>query len=87
MRTRFLLALPIAIGLSAPAFAFQCPVDIGKIDAALAANAGLDPNLRNTVKTLRDTGERLHNAGKHKDSVQTLDGAKQILRQSGITID
>ncbi len=87
MRALLLLALPIAIGLTAPAFGFQCPVDIGKIDSALAANAGLDPNLRNTVKTLRATGERLHNAGKHKDSVQTLDGAKQILRQSGVKID
>ncbi len=87
MRAHLLLALPIVIGMSAPAFGNQCPVDIGKIDAALAANAGLDPNLRNTIKTLRDTGERLHNAGKHKDSVQTLDGAKQILRQSGVKID
>ncbi len=87
MRARFLLALPIAIGLTAPAYGFQCPVDIGKISAVLTANAGLDPNLRNTVKTLRDTGERLHNAGKHKDSVQTLDGAKQILRQIGLKID
>ncbi len=87
MRARLLLALPIVIGLTAPAFGNQCPVDIGKIDAALAANAALDPNLRNTIKTLRDTGQRLHNAGRHKEAVQTLDGAKQILRQTGVEID
>ncbi len=87
MRARLLLALPIAIGLTAPAFGFQCPVDIGKIDAALAANAGLDPNLRSTIMTLRDTGQRLHKAGKHKEAVQTLGGAKQILGQLGVKID
>ncbi len=87
MRARLLLALPIAIGLTAPAFGFQCPVDIGKISAVLAAKSGLDPKLRKTVKTLRDTGARLHKAGKHKEAVQTLNGAKQILRKTGVKID
>jgi len=70
-----------------PAMAFQCPTDIAKIDAALAANQSLDPNIRNVVQTLRDTGDRLHKAGKHQDSVRTLAGAKQMLTKLGVKVD
>ena len=84
---RYLSAAILAMILSTPALAFQCPTDIAKIDAALAANPGMDPNIRNAIKTLRDTGERLHNSKKHADSVKTLDGAKQMLTQFGIKVE
>lgn len=84
---RAMAVAAILIATAAPALAFQCPSDIAKIDAALAANPGLETNTRNTVKTLRDTGERLHNAGRHQDAVKTLAGAKQILTQLGINLD
>ena len=58
-----------------------------KIDAALAANRALDPNIRNVIQTRRDTGERLQNAGRHQDSVRTLAGAKQMLTKLGVKVD
>ncbi len=84
---RYLSAAILALALSTPAMASQCPTDIAKIDAALAANPGLDPSIRNAIKTLRDTGQRLHNSGKHADSVKTLDGAKQMLARLGVKVE
>ncbi len=84
---RFFLAGCLALAMMMPAMAFQCPADIAKIDAALAANQSLDPNIRNVIQTLRDTGGRLHRAGKHQDSVRTLAGAKQMLTKLGVKVD
>ena len=87
MMLRFCLAGYMVLAVMMPAMAFQCPTDIAKIDAALAANQSLDPNIRNVIQTLRDTGERLHKAGKHQDSVRTLAGAKQMLTKLGVKVD
>lgn len=75
-------ALAAAFLLAAtPAMAFQCPTDINKIDEALASDAGemLSATDRATVKQLRDEGERLHKAGDHQASVDTLAEAKEVL--------
>jgi len=69
------LALTFSIG----AFAAQCPLDMRKIDAALAQNQSLSASDMARVKQLRAEGEAQHNAGKHGESVQTLGEAKQIL--------
>ena len=84
---RLCLAGCLVLAITMPAMAFQCPTNIAKIDAALAANQSLDPNIRNVVQTLRDTGDRLHKAGKHQDSVRTLAGAKQMLTKLGVKVD
>ena len=73
-----LLASGVLFGLSAPAIAFQCPSDIGKIDQALEG-ADLSDEQKQEVTALRDEGERLHNEGSHQEAVDTLAQAKAIL--------
>ncbi len=84
---RCLFAAVLALALSTPAMATQCPSDIAKIDAVLAAGRGLDPHMANAVKTLRDMGQRLHDAGRHADSVKALAGAKEMLVKMGIKVE
>ncbi len=72
--------LAVAILLvSTSAFASQCPVDMKKIDAALAGNPSLSASQMASVKDLRASGEANHKAGKHKESVDDLAKAKKIL--------
>ena len=52
---------------------------IQEIDAALESNAGLTSEQVAEVKALRDQGEAEHEAGKHAESVETLQKAKDIL--------
>jgi len=73
------LALAAALAFAASsAFAFHCPADMRKIDAALP-KAKLSAAQMSEVKKLRAEGEKLHKAGKHQDSVDTLAKAMQIL--------
>jgi len=72
------LALGIALA-SSSAFAFHCPADMKKIDAALAKNPKLSSAQMADVKKYRSEGESLHKAGKHQDSVDTLAKAMKIL--------
>ena len=72
--------LAVAILLvSTSAFASQCPVDMKKIDAALAGSSSLSASQMASVKELRASGEANHKAGKHKESVDDLAKAKKIL--------
>ncbi len=61
------------------AFAFHCPADMKKIDAALAKNPKLSQTQMSEVKKLRADGEAQHKAGKHQASVDTLAKAMKIL--------
>jgi len=75
------IALGIALlAFSAGALAFHCPADMKKIDAALAANPKLTQAQMDEVKKLRAEGEALHKAGKHQQSVDTLEKAMKILK-------
>ncbi|MFZ2124915.1 MAG: hypothetical protein WA012_15480 [Rhodoferax sp.] len=65
--------------ISTSALAFHCPADMKKIDATLAANPKTRPEQLSEVKKLRAEGETLHKAGKHQESVDTLDKAMKIL--------
>ena len=76
MKLAVLAALAFA---SSAAFAFHCPADMKKIDAALAKNPKLSAQQMNDVKKFRADGEALHKAGKHQDSVDTLAKAMKIL--------
>lgn len=75
-----LIAGLIAMALSGAALAFHCPVEMKKIDAALAKDPQLSGEQMAEVKKLRAEGESLHNAGKHQESLDTLDKAKKILK-------
>ncbi len=69
-------ALAMAAG---SAFAFHCPADMKKIDAALANNPSISADQLAEVKKLRAEGEAQHKAGKHQESVDTLGKAMKIL--------
>lgn len=75
---RLLVAL-FALSLSAGAFAFGCPNEMKKIDEALEANPELSEEQLAEVRELRAEGEKLHNEGKHQESMDTLAKAKEIL--------
>ena len=61
------------------ALAMHCPKDMKEIDDALAKNPKLTQAQMDDVKKYRAEGEDLHKAGKHKESVEALDKAKNIL--------
>jgi len=65
--------------VSSAAMAFHCPLDMKKIDEALAKNPALTSAQMSEVKKLRADGEASHKAGKHQESVDTLAKAMKIL--------
>lgn len=76
---RILLAVVAVLSIVAPAFAFHCPADMAKIDAALAENPSLSADQLAEVKRLRAEGEEAHAAGNHQESVDKLAQAMDIL--------
>ncbi len=64
--------------LATPAFAFQCPKDMKKVDAALDKTKVTGPNLAKAI-SLRAKGGKLHKSGKHKESIAALAGALKAL--------
>lgn len=78
MRQTFLAAV-MAAAFVAPALAFQCPMDMQKIDAALAENPSLSAEQLEEVQRLRAEGEAAHAAGDHQEAVDALADAKAIL--------
>ena len=79
MTMRKLAVLLGALFMSTSALAFHCPADMKKIDEALAKNPTLTVEQMAEVKNLRAEGEALHKAGKHQESVDTLNKAMKIL--------
>lgn len=73
------LALSATTLSATPAFARQCPMDMKKIDAALAQNPSVDADKLAQVRQLRAEGEALHEAGNHPASEAKLAEAKTIL--------
>jgi len=73
------VAAVIAMGWFGAAFASSCPTDMKEIDEALAKGTKLSPANLEKVKKFRAEGEKLHKAGKHKESIDTLEKAKVIL--------
>lgn len=78
MKLRHLVAAAL-LGIAGGAFAMHCPMDMKKIDEALAKQPNLNAQQLAEVKKLRAEGEKLHNAGKHQESVDTLAKAMKIL--------
>lgn len=69
----------LSLLLAAPALAGSCPVMVKDIDAALAAGPNISAAQVAEAKALRDKGEAQHQAGQHKESVESLKMAKAIL--------
>ena len=65
--------------LATSAYAFHCPMEMKKIDEALAKNPKLEASQMAEVKKYRAEGEALHKAGKHQESLDTLAKAEKIL--------
>jgi len=76
--TRTILATALLVA-STTTFAFHCPVDMKKIDAALAKQPSLSAADLAEVKKYRAEGEALHKAGKHQQSVDSLAKAMKML--------
>lgn len=75
-----LITAGVLLGLIAsPAFATSCPRHMAEIDAALAKTPSASAETLAEVKKLRAEGERLHEAGKHGESIKTLTRAKALL--------
>jgi hypothetical protein len=79
MKIRYAALFSALMLASASAFAFHCPADMKKIDAAMANNPKLSAQQLGEVKKYRADGETLHKAGKHQESVDTLAKAMKIL--------
>jgi hypothetical protein len=75
---RHLAVTVILAAFASLAWANNCPNEVKAIDAALP-KAKLDAKQQAEVKKLRDEGESLHKAGKHSESMASLNKAKGIL--------
>jgi hypothetical protein len=79
MKIRSLVIAASLALASGAAFANHCPKDMAEIDAALAKKPNLSGAQMDEEKKLRADGEAQHKAGKHKESVESLDKAMKIL--------
>ena len=79
MKRIAVLAAVLATVWATPAFATSCPTDMKEIDEALAKGTKLSASNLDKVKKFRAEGEKLHKAGKHKQSIDTLEKAKVLL--------
>jgi hypothetical protein len=76
---KLLAAFALTVAMSGSAFANHCPVMMKAIDEALAKNPPLTAEQAAEVKEYRDQGEKLHNEGKHAESMEALAKAEKIL--------
>jgi len=79
MKIRFAALFGALMLASASAFAFHCPAEMKKIDAAMAKHPKLSSKQLSDVKKFRAEGETLHKAGKHQESLDALAKAEKIL--------
>ena len=79
MRIRSIALFNATLFAAGTAFGFHCPQDMKKIDDALAQNPKLTMAQLDEVKKYRAEGEALHKAGKHQESIDTLEKAEKIL--------
>lgn len=72
---------PLLVLMLAPmmAWAHGCPLEMYKIDQALAKAVALDPATEKKVRALRAEGEKLHRQDKHGESMLVLGSAKKLL--------
>ena len=73
------LLLIAGVALAGAAWAHNCPNEVKAIDAKLATKPTLSKEQMEKVTKLRNSGEELHKAGKHTESMKDLTEAKKIL--------
>lgn len=78
MKFRTLIAV-VMFAIAGSAFAMHCPMDMKKIDEALAKKPNIPEAQMSEVKKWRAEGEALHKAGKHAESVDVLGKAMKTL--------
>ncbi len=80
MSKRLFLAAALATVIATPVLAGHCPVsaDVKAIDHALS-KMSLPAAQMTEVKALRDEGDALHKAGKHKESTNVLAKAMRMI--------
>ena len=79
MKLRILVTTAVLTLAAGNAFAFHCPKEMKKIDAALAAKPNITVAQMSEVKRLRAEGETLHKAAKHQEALDALGKAEKIL--------
>ncbi len=80
MIKRLVLASAMVAGLALPALAGTCPLMSNDVTEAIAKSS-LPAAKKAEIKKLRDRGDALHKAGKHKESVTTFEKAWALLKQ------
>jgi hypothetical protein len=78
MKLRTLIAAAL-FAMAGSAFANHCPLDMKKIDEALAKKPNISEAQMSEVKKWRAEGEAFHKAGKHAESVEVLGKAMKVL--------
>jgi hypothetical protein len=79
MKLRHFVVMLCLLIFSSSAFAYRCSIDMRKIDEALSKNPAITEAQEAEVRKLRAEGEALHKKGKHKESVEALHKALEIL--------
>lgn len=79
MKILHFVAMISLLIFSSSAFAYRCVIDMRKIDEALSKQPAITETQAQEVRKLRAEGEVLHNKGKHKESVEALHKALEIL--------
>jgi hypothetical protein len=82
MIKRFFALLVLLAVFSAPVYADSCPIQMKKIDKALAKNPSLTAEQLAEVKRLRTLGEKQHKSLEHSESASSLWDAMDILEIS-----
>ncbi len=79
VRTRLTPILVLML-MPALAWAHSCPLEMYKIDQALAKTKSLDAAVEKKVRELRAEGEKLHRQDKHGEAMLVLGSAKKLLK-------
>ncbi|MBC8006898.1 MAG: hypothetical protein H7X76_02485 [Prolixibacteraceae bacterium] len=73
------LVTAVLFAFAGSVFANHCPMDMKKIDEALAKKPNISEARMADVKKWRAEGESLHKAGNHAESVKVLGKAMKAL--------
>ncbi|WP_166267966.1 hypothetical protein [Marinobacter caseinilyticus] len=78
---RYIIALVVSLFLVGTVQANQCPALVHKIDSELDSRQ-LPADAVSEIRALRDQGEKLHQQGKHGESVAVLKQAMERLDEA-----
>ncbi|PFG09752.1 MULTISPECIES: hypothetical protein [unclassified Marinobacter] len=78
---RYVIALVVGLFLAGTAQASQCPTLVHKIDSELESRQ-LPAEAVSEIQALRDQGEKLHQQGKHSESLTVLERAMERLDEA-----